>query len=549
MSNPSTGSSLSNVYEDRIGDASTEDEARGYWIFALGGILGIVGILAFLTSQRATAVRQWSIVLASAGLVLLIAGPIIRLPLKSIATRIVYAGALISAVAIVWFVVAYPAEWSPQTGNLAIIGLYAFGVLVVAASGAFVPVLTGREDSHAKVSALEAERDELREALEEAEADATDDEAEADATDDETEPAEEVAELRSDLEDAEARNDELQREVDQLHQNVADTEADEAELAALLADHQASESQFEVYQDRGGSWRWRLRHRDGDVIASSNEGHARQADAQQGVQAVRRDAPGATFLLIENEADLPDAASGDGFVFSDDDESQATFELYEDEAQEFRWRLRHENGNMIAHGGQGYASRDGAEHSVERIREYVGPAEYLQPDPTAIEVYRDEEGEFRWRLRYESGKILAGSGEGYASRSGARRAIDRIRAEVGDAEIEVYEDEDGGFRWRLAGGDGLIKADSGRYESRDGARDAVERVREFMPEADLIDIGEAAFEVYVDEGGEHRWRLRHRNGNTLASSGEGYASRSGVWDGIESVKRNAPGAEFEETDG
>ncbi|QGX96679.1 DUF1508 domain-containing protein [Haloplanus rallus] len=43
-----------------------------------------------------------------------------------------------------------------------------------------------------------------------------------------------------------------------------------------------------------------------------------------------------------------------------------------------------------------------------------------------------------------------------------------------------------------------------------------------------------------------RWRLRHRNGNVLADGGEGYASRSGVHDAIEGVKRNAPGAETEE---
>ncbi|WP_268891831.1 YegP family protein [Halosegnis longus] len=39
-----------------------------------------------------------------------------------------------------------------------------------------------------------------------------------------------------------------------------------------------------------------------------------------------------------------------------------------------------------------------------------------------------------------------------------------------------------------------------------------------------------------------RWRSRYRNGNILMDGGEGYASRSGARDGIESVKRNAPNA-------
>jgi hypothetical protein len=53
----------------------------------------------------------------------------------------------------------------------------------------------------------------------------------------------------------------------------------------------------------------------------------------------------------------------------------------------------------------------------------------------------------------------------------------------------------------------------------------------------------ARFELYVDRADEHRWRLVHDNGNVLADSGEGYASRQKCRQGIESVKRNAPGAE------
>jgi uncharacterized protein YegP (UPF0339 family) len=92
-------------------------------------------------------------------------------------------------------------------------------------------------------------------------------------------------------------------------------------------------------------------------------------------------------------------------------------------------------------------------------------------------------------------------------------------------------------------------ADSGEgYASEDGVGDAIERLRELAPTADVLDIGQAAFEVFEDASGEFRWRLRHRNGNILADSGQGYAARTGAWDGIESVKRNAPGAEVESAD-
>jgi uncharacterized protein YegP (UPF0339 family) len=62
-------------------------------------------------------------------------------------------------------------------------------------------------------------------------------------------------------------------------------------------------------------------------------------------------------------------------------------------------------------------------------------------------------------------------------------------------------------------------------------------------------MSKATFEVYVDRAGDHRWRLVHDNGNVLADSGEGYASRQKARQGLRSVKRNAPDAEVDVLDG
>nr|WP_245683165.1 HVO_2922 family protein [Halovenus aranensis] len=87
-------------------------------------------------------------------------------------------------------------------------------------------------------------------------------------------------------------------------------------------------------------------------------------------------------------------------------------------------------------------------------------------------------------------------------------------------------------------------ADGGEgYASESEAENAVVRIREYGPDAHVLDVGSAAFEVYEDNAGEWRWQLRHRNGNLMANSGEGYASRTGAEDGIHSVKHNAPNAE------
>jgi hypothetical protein len=58
----------------------------------------------------------------------------------------------------------------------------------------------------------------------------------------------------------------------------------------------------------------------------------------------------------------------------------------------------------------------------------------------------------------------------------------------------------------------------------------------------------ATFELFRDKADEYRWRLRHENGNIIADSGQGYASKQKAKQGLTSVKSNAPGAAVEEPD-
>ncbi len=50
---------------------------------------------------------------------------------------------------------------------------------------------------------------------------------------------------------------------------------------------------------------------------------------------------------------------------------------------------------------------------------------------------------------------------------------------------------------------------------------------------------EPVFEWYQDKKGKFRFRLKAANGEIIATS-EGYNSKAGCVDGIESVKKNAP---------
>ena len=60
-----------------------------------------------------------------------------------------------------------------------------------------------------------------------------------------------------------------------------------------------------------------------------------------------------------------------------------------------------------------------------------------------FEVYEDRGGEWRWRLVHWNGNIVADSGEGYSSRSNARRAARRVVHTASAATIEDREERDG----------------------------------------------------------------------------------------------------------
>lgn len=55
-----------------------------------------------------------------------------------------------------------------------------------------------------------------------------------------------------------------------------------------------------------------------------------------------------------------------------------TFELYKDNVGEWRWRLRHRNGNIMADSGEGYTRKANAESAIETIREHAGDAEVME---------------------------------------------------------------------------------------------------------------------------------------------------------------------------
>ncbi|MGQ4556149.1 HVO_2922 family protein [Halobellus sp. GM3] len=57
----------------------------------------------------------------------------------------------------------------------------------------------------------------------------------------------------------------------------------------------------------------------------------------------------------------------------------ATFELFEDTAGKYRLRLVHTNGNIIADGGEGYATKQKAKQGIQSVKDNA-------PDAGVVEV-------------------------------------------------------------------------------------------------------------------------------------------------------------------
>jgi uncharacterized protein YegP (UPF0339 family) len=560
MSSGRGGSVFVRWYRNRIGEPSNSDEVYGYWIFALGIVLAVVGFLWYaLNTGGGPSDRLLGYVLAGGGVVLLFGGSVYRLPLGRLATGLTYLGGILGLAAIAWFTTIFPSGWviGGPTANL-VIFLYLAGLAVMAAGAVLVPIIPGRAEQESEERGREIDR--LREELQEREATVEElrtrlDEAETEAADREEDVRGDREELERTLGAVREERDALERELEAAREAEA-ASGERVTVAELrLAEIQNSQGTFELYTDAGGQWRWRLVHRNGNIIGTSGEGYRSDRSARRGMRSVQRNAPGATVVWLEPEADddepVPDP---DPTPVYEPEEVRSSVELYEDTGGEWRWRLVHDNGNIIATGARGYASRRNAVKGLGRSRELVAPGDYLSFDPAGFEVYEDAGGEWRWRLVHRNGNIIGDSSEGYAARSGAIKAVDRFKDRVADAPVnpddgpdpvafELYEDAGGEWRWRLVHRNGNTLADSGEgYTERREAENAIDRVKRYGPEADTLTVGAAAFELFEDEAGEHRWRLRHRNGTLLARASEGYASRSNAIANINSVKRNLPHA-------
>ena len=111
-----------------------------------------------------------------------------------------------------------------------------------------------------------------------------------------------------------------------------------------------------------------------------------------------------------------------------------------------------------------------------------------------------------------------------------------------------------GFKFDLKAGNNETIATSEVYETKAACLKGVESVKaccvggvEDQTVEPVVAVKHPKYELYTDKAGEFRFRLKASNGQIIATS-EGYKSKSGCENGIESVKKNAPEAEVVEAE-
>ena len=116
----------------------------------------------------------------------------------------------------------------------------------------------------------------------------------------------------------------------------------------------------------------------------------------------------------------------------------------------------------------------------------------------------------------------------------------------------LIREKNGKDSFRLKAGNGEIIATSQMYKSLQTCKAGIASVRNNAPIANLEDQtreGYAVqkhpkFEVYTDNAGEFRFRLKAKNGQNIVAS-EGYKALKSCLNGVESVRKNAPDSAIE----
>jgi len=103
------------------------------------------------------------------------------------------------------------------------------------------------------------------------------------------------------------------------------------------------------------------------------------------------------------------------------------FELYKDNAGEFRFRLKAGNGEQIL-ASQGYKARESATNGIESVKKNASSDE-------RYELKTASNGKFLFNLLATNGQVV-GTSQMYDSESGRSNGVESVKRNAAAAEID-----------------------------------------------------------------------------------------------------------------
>lgn len=239
-----------------------------------------------------------------------------------------------------------------------------------------------------------------------------------------------------------------------------------------------------LFEDDDGSWRWSLVHSNGTTLATA----ARAAEN-------RTDARDAVTTLTDHGADAAVLDAG-----------SVAFVVVRRDGRWY-WQLLDAGRTPLAESAAGYADPERADAAIDPFLDALAAARVMTVDPIAIELY-DDGDEWSWRFVDEANDVVADATGGFDTRRDAETAADAVRSGLetaavtvaGEPAYERYRDDDG-WHWRLLDGtDRVVARKPDGASKRDDAARTAELFAEHAPGADVLELEEAAFEVFPERG-------------------------------------------------
>ena len=339
----------------------------------------------------------------------------------------------------------------------------------------------------------------------------------------------------------------------------------ESDVEALLPELEsasvtvAGEPTYELYATEG-QWNWRLVDESEHLVAQNSEPSTYREDVETQADQFSDHVIDADVVEIgdaeyevypSDEREAP-GASADSAVALDEPEPKTdggTATADPGSGDDWHWRLVTDDREVVAASTEPHPDSESATDAIHRVREQANEADLIEFEQSAFQVYEADTGEWRWRLIDEDGNVLADSGEEHASRNEASKAMMTLKEQAPDAELleietaafELFVNEDDEWGWRLIDEGGkLVAEDPNTHPTRDDAREAMERLLDHL-DSNIRTMDEAIFQAYA--AGEWNWQFVLPSGEIVAKNVEEHPTRDELVDSVDDIRESAASAQ------